>query len=43
MVFYSDPIACKCVYSGTEAQFAAYKEAAAENAAMCDQIDINPP
>jgi hypothetical protein len=40
MVFYSDPIACKCVYSGTEAQFAAYKEAETENAAICDQIDI---
>ena len=43
MVFYSDPIACKCVYSGTEAQFAAYKEAETENAAICNQVDINPP
>jgi hypothetical protein len=43
MVFYSDPIACKCVYSGTEAQFTAYKEAQTENEAIYDQLDLNPP
>jgi hypothetical protein len=34
MVFYSDPVACKCVYSGTEAQFNAYRQAQTENAAI---------
>jgi hypothetical protein len=43
MVFYSDPIACKCVYSGTEAQFEAYKQAQSENAAIYDRIDLHPP
>ena len=36
-------IACKCVYSGTEAQFEAYKQAQTENAAIYDQIDLHPP
>jgi hypothetical protein len=43
MVFYYDPVACKCVYSGTEAQFAAYKQAQTQNAAIYDQIDLRPP
>jgi hypothetical protein len=42
-VFYYDPVACKCVYSGTEAQFAAYKQAQAENQDIYDQIDLHPP
>jgi hypothetical protein len=36
MVFYSDPIACKCVYSGTEAQFAAYKGQVRDQCALSD-------
>jgi hypothetical protein len=40
MVFYSDPVACKCVYSGTEAQFTAYKQAQTENAAIYDKLDL---
>ena len=43
MVFYYDPVACKCVYSGTEAQYAAYKLTQTENAAIYDQIDLRPP
>ena len=42
-VFYTDPIACKCVYSGTEAAFAAYKRSYSEDEAIYDQIDLNPP
>ncbi len=40
MVFYYDPVACKCVYSGTEAQFAAYMQAQTENAAIYNHIDL---
>jgi hypothetical protein len=43
MVFYADPIACKCVYSGTEAAFTAYKLAYSEDQAIYDQIDLHPP
>ena len=43
MVFYYDPVACKCVYSGTEAQFAAYMQAQTENASIYDHIDLRPP
>jgi hypothetical protein len=43
MVFYADPIACKCVYSGTEAAFGAYKRAYTEDQDIYDQIDLNPP
>lgn len=43
MVFYSDPIACKCVYSGTEAAFIAYKRAYSEEQTIYDQIDVRPP
>jgi hypothetical protein len=43
MVFYTDPIACKCVYSGTEAAYIAYRQAYSEEDAIYDQIDLNPP
>jgi hypothetical protein len=36
MVFYADPIACKCVYSGTEAAFIAYKNAYSEEQTKYD-------
>jgi hypothetical protein len=43
MVFYTDPIACKCVYSGTEAAFGAYKQAYSQDQDIYDQIDLHPP
>jgi hypothetical protein len=43
MVYYADPVACKCVYSGTAAAFANYKQAHAEDAGVYDQIEGPPP
>jgi hypothetical protein len=43
MVFYADPVVCKCVYSGTEAEFNAYKQAYTAETAIYDQIDLRPP
>jgi hypothetical protein len=37
MVFWSDPVACKCVYSGTAATYAAYKQNHAAEAAAFDE------
>jgi hypothetical protein len=37
MVFWSDPVACKCVYSGTQAAFEAYRQVHREEAAAFDE------
>ncbi len=37
MVFYADPVACKCVYSGTEATYATYKQIRREDMAVFDE------
>jgi hypothetical protein len=43
MVYYADPVACKCIYSGTGAAFASYKQAHAEDVGVYDQIEGPPP
>ena len=37
MVFYSDPVACHCVYSGTEAAFQRYRSLHREEVAAFDE------
>jgi hypothetical protein len=41
MVFYADPVVCKCIYAGSEAAFAAYKQAYTEQEARYD--NVRPP
>lgn len=39
MVFYADPVACRCVYAGTQAAYATYKQLhSAEAAAFDEQV-----
>ena len=37
MVFYADPVACRCVYSGTEASYATYKQIRGEELAVFEE------
>lgn len=42
MVFWSDPVVCKCIYSGTQAAYAAYRQLHAQEAAAFDESAGGP-